>query len=73
VHSHDLFRETASLKRSVKKLKRREMSVESIPRTGCPESTPNNRCCVEATTTNYMTANGGARRGIASKKPQRIH
>jgi hypothetical protein len=72
VLSGGLFRETARMKHGVKQSKRHEMSTESITRTGCPESTPITECCVDATTTNYMTANGGARSGIARQWRKRI-
>jgi hypothetical protein len=53
------------LKHGVKQSKRHEMSAESVTRTGCPESTPIDECCLDATLPNYMAANAGARRGIA--------
>ena len=72
VSSRGLFRETARMKHGAKQSKRHEMSTASIARTGCPESTPIAECCVDATTTNYMTANGGARRDIAGQQLRRI-
>lgn len=72
VLSRGLFRETARMKHGAKQSERHEMSAESITRTGCPESTPIAECCFDATTTNDMTANGGARRCIARPWRQRM-